>query len=288
MFCSMLKKSIKTRDIPVIFISVLNTPQDRIRGYQAGAVDFIVKPFEEEELILRINTHLKMYKKQQELEIYNKKMNKIINDQIHKMYEAHKNILNCMSILISKRNHEVSAHLDRIGKNSRILALGLQLSPIFRDQITNSFIDGIEIAAPLHDIGKITIDEFMFQTEDTADEKLEEMKMHIRIGAEILDEINTLSNNNDLLKMALDIVKYHHEKWDGSGYPAGLSGKDIPLSARIVAIVDAYDSYADSSSTDDKIYSHENSVELFMEDAGKFFDPEIISVFLKIQNKLIR
>lgn len=284
MFCSMLKKSVKTRDIPIIFISALNTTQDRIKCYQAGAVDFIEKPYDTEELMLRINTHLRMYKRQKELELYNKNMNKIINDQLYTIYEEQKQLLYSLSILSSKLCATIPAHMDRLGKNSRILALGLQLSPIFKDQVTNSFVDAIEIAAPLHDIGKIGISQDILSKENDLSEKENEiLKTHTTIGMSILGEIYSLSKKNELLKMAMDIARYHHENWDGSGYPEGLSGNDIPLSARIVSVVDAYDTYVI-----EKTCSQEQALMILQEGSGVVFDPEIITVFLKIQNQLIR
>lgn len=286
--CSMLKKSVKTREIPVILISVLNSSQERIKGYQAGAVDFIIKPFEEEELILRINTHLKMYKTRQELEVYNKKMNKIINDQIHKIYEEQKTLLYGMTRLASRRYGYAPNHMNNVGKNCRILALGLQLSQSFREQITNSFIDAIELAAPLHDIGKVSIgDHILLNTKGLSFEEKEQLKQHTSVGAEILEEMYSLNSNNDLLKMAIDIVKYHHEYWDGTGYPLGLKGNAIPLSARIVAIVHTYDSYINRTSSPTS-GSHEKSIDRINDAAGSLFDPEIVSVLNKIQNQLIK
>lgn len=287
-FCSMLKKSTKTRDIPVIFISVLNTEQDRMKGYQAGAVDFIVKPFEAEELILRINTHLKMYKTQQELEVYNKKMNKIINDQIRKIYDEQKNLLYGLAKLTSRRYPGKLKHMDQIGKNSRILTLGLQLSPQYHDQITNTFVDAIEIAAPIHDLGKIAIsDKVLFKQGELNEEECEILKTHTMIGAEILEEIYSLNDNNELLRMAMDVVKYHHENWDGTGYPNGLKGTNIPLSARIVGVIHSYNTFC-SASFSQEAYRHERSVEMMNEGAGSLYDPDIISVFNKIQNQLVR
>jgi len=287
-FCSMLKKSSKTRDIPVIFISALNSPEDRIKGYQTGAVDFIVKPFEAEELMLRINTHLRMYKIQQDLEVYNRKMNKIINEQIHKIYEEQKNLLYGLALLSSRSRKTTTEHIERIGKNSRILALGLQLSPNYGDQITNSFIDAIEIAAPLHDIGKTAISGKILNKQGNLDEEeTKELKRHTLIGAETLETIYSLGGNNELLKMAIDIVKCHHENWDGSGYPTGLVGTSIPLSARIVAIIDTYDLYVNEG-MDIQTYTHEQSVEFINSGIGTLYDPDILAVFNKIQYQLIR
>lgn len=288
MFCSILKKSVKTRDIPIIFISALNSPQDRIKGYQAGAVDFIMKPLEAEELILRINNQLKMHKTQQELEVYNKKLNKIINDQIRKIYDEQKNLIRGITKILVKRNSAKASHMERVGKNSRLLALSLQLSPKFRDQITNSFVDAIEVTAPLHDIGIIAIsDNLLSKQSELSEEEKDIIKSHADLGAEVLEEIYALNENNELLKMSIDIVKYHHENWDGTGYPRQLAGTDIPLSARIVAIVEDYDNLI-SESLRKKAFTHERSIEIINEKSGARYDPDMVAIFNKIQNQLMR
>lgn len=287
-FCSMLKKNAKTRGIPVIFISAMNSPEDKIKGFESGAVDFIAKPFEAEEVLLRIGIHLKMYKMQQELEIYNKKLNRIINEQIGRIYEEQKNIIYALVKLISRRNSFIGGHLDNVGKNSRLLAMSLQLSPKYNNQITNSFIEAIEITSQLYDIGKITIsDSVLLKRSELNTEEIELIETHPVVGAEILDEIFNMNKNNELLKMAIEIAKYHHENWDGSGYPEGLSGTEIPLPARIVSIIDIYDSLVFRKG--EKItFTHEESMKLINDGAGTLFDPDIIKVFNMIQNQLVK
>jgi putative two-component system response regulator len=287
-FCGMLKKSVKTREIPVIFISALNGPQDRIKGYQSGAVDYITKPFEAEELLLRVNNQLKVHKIQQELEAYNKKLNKIINDQIRKIYDEQKNLILGITKMLESRYKANVGHMERVGKNSRLLALSLQLTPKFRDLITNTFIDAIEVTAPLHDLGIMTISENLLHKPSALDdEEMEIIKAHANSGAEVIEEIYALNGNNDLLKMSIDIVKHHHENWDGTGYPDGLSGGSIPLCARIVAIIHEYDDLV-SETVRKQAVTHQRSIEIINEKAGAKFDPDIVSIFNKIQNQLVR
>jgi putative two-component system response regulator len=285
-FCSMLKKSASTRDIPVIFISALNSSEDKIKGFRAGAVDYIAKPFEVEEVTLRIDTHIKMYKMQQELEAYNKKLYKIINDQIRKIYEEQKSVIRALTLLEIKRDYSKAEHLDHIGKNSKILAMSLQLSPKFKNQITNSFIDAIELAAPLHDIGTIFDSDSQTFRQDIAIEADYDIdKMHTIDGANILEEIYSFNEQNEFLKMAIDIAKYHHEHWNGSGYPMGIKGTDIPLSARIVAIADAYDDLI-SDTNSEQILNPERIMEIMNSGANVLFDPDIVAIFNKIRHQL--
>ncbi len=281
-FCSMLKKNANTRDIPVIFISALDASEDKIKGFRAGAIDYISKPFEVEELTLRIDIHLKMYKMQQELEAYNKKLYKIINDQIQKIYEEQKNVMNALAMLIAKRDSSRYNHMQLVGKNSKLLAMSMQLTPKFHDRITNSFIEAIELAAPLHDIGKLAMAECLLK-EHLSEEERESLKAHTMIGADMLTEIYSSNEQNEFLKMAIDIAKYHHENWDGSGYPMGIAGVEIPLSARIVSIVNVYDILISDTLNP---CSHDKAVEKINAGTEILFDPEIVSIFNKIQYQL--
>lgn len=285
-FCALLKKNPNTRDIPIIFISALNQTEDKIRGFKLGAVDYIAKPFEVEEVTLRINTHLKIYKMQQELEIYNKKLYKIINDQIRKIYEEQKNILYALAKLSTARDGANGDHLDRVGKNSRLLAMSLQLTPGYKEEITNGFIDSIELAAPLHDIGKIAIsDSILLKRTDLSSDEMQIMRTHSELGANTLKEIYSYNQQNEFIKMAIDIAWYHHENWDGTGFPKGLVKSEIPLSARIVSIVDVFDILI-SERCYKPAFSHEDSLKIINESAGKKFDPDIVKIFNKIQNQL--
>jgi putative two-component system response regulator len=284
-FCNMLKTNANTRNIPVIFISALNSTEDKIKGFQLGAVDYIAKPFEIEEVTLRVNTHLKMHKMQKELEAYNKKLYKIINDQIKKIYDEQKNVIYALAKLLEKLDSFVPMHLDRIGLNSRILAMSLQLTPIFQDQITNSFIDAIELASLLHDIGKIELDKRILQKTELTQEEVEVLKTHTILGSKTLEEIFVFNKQNEFLKMAIDIAKYHHEYWNGEGFPFGIAGNNIPLSARIVSVVDNYDILI-CGRYNQISHSHEDSIRMINKGAGIQFDPNIVAVFNKIQHQL--
>jgi putative two-component system response regulator len=285
--CSMLKRNANTRDIPVIFITGMNSMEDKVKGFQLGAVDYIEKPFAIEEVTMRVNTHLKMYKMQQELEAYNKKLYKIINDQIGKIYEGHKNVVEAMVKLYTLSDHAVEEHMERVGENCRILALSLQLSSQFAEQITNSFIDGIEKAALIHDIGLIAIGNRIVDLPQALMTKEEESlyRSHTTIGAKVLNEVYELNPDNEYIRMAVNIAKHHHEQWDGNGFPTGIAGKEIPICARIVAIVENYDSLLQGWGLE-RPYTPAESMEVIKKNAGILYDPEIVAIFYKVQNQL--
>ena len=171
-FCAMLKADVKTRDIPIIFISALDSVEDKIKGFKLGAVDYIAKPFEKEEVTLRLNTHLKIYKLQQEMEAYNRKLHQVVNEQLTRGAEEQKNILNTIADMLDMQSDIYERGTDRISTNCRMLAISLQFSPRFDKLISSAFIDEIESASKLYDIGMLSVSEEITnkKTELTADE----------------------------------------------------------------------------------------------------------------------
>ncbi len=285
-FCELLKKDVKTREIPIIFISAMNDKEDKIKGFKLGAVDFIEKPFELEEVTLRINNHLRIYRMQQELEGYNQKLHKMVNDQIKKIAEEEKHFIFSLAKLSESKEDPAGKHIKNVARNCKLLAMSLQLCPRFEKEISNHFIETIEIAAPLHDMGKLSVrDNILLKPGKLNNDELEAVKTHTTIGADMLTELYEVNEHNEFLKMAIDIARAHHERWDGLGYPDRLSGNEIPLAARIMAVVDVYDALT-SKRCYKEPFSHEESTAIINAESGRSFDPEIIAVFNKIQNKL--
>ena len=220
--------------------------------------------------------------------MYNKRLYKMVNEQIKKITEEEKNFIYALAMLSESKEDPSGAHIRNVGRNCKLLAQSLQFSPKFEKEITNSFISTIEIAAPLHDIGKISIsDTILLKPGMLTEEEMKIVKKHAETGAKTLTELYNMNEHNEFLEMAIDIAHYHHEKWNGKGYPEGLSGKDIPLAARIMAVVDVYDALT-SERCYKTAYSHEKSMEIINEEAGKSFDADIIEVFNKIQKQLKR
>lgn len=283
-FCEMLKQDTTLCDIPIIFISALNTTEDKVKGFKLGAVDFISKPFELEEITMRINTHLKIFQMQNELKIHNKRLFKMFNDQIKQVTEEQKHLIYALTKLLESRMEKQGTHIDNVGRLSKLMAMSLQFSSKFEKQVTASFLDNIIMVAPLHDVGMVKIRESIILKEGRlTKEEQEIMQEHTKIGAECLQVLYEI-NRNESMEMAVDIAKYHHEKWDGTGYPEGLKGEEIPLAARIVAVVDVYDALT-SIKGYRKAYTHEEAIEIMKEETGKSFDPDIMEVFFKIHNQ---
>lgn len=286
-FCSMLKKNPYTRNIPLIFISAMDQAADLSKGFEMGAVDYIPKPFEKTEVRMRISTHLKLYTLQKDLEDNNRRLSMIVTRQMEKMRLEQRNIMYALAKLVESRESESGTHYKNIAYNSRLLAQGMQMSTVFEKDVTDNFIETIESAAGLHDIGKIKIpDSILLKKDILTEEERKIMSTHAELGAKTLMEIYEGVERNDFINMAIDIAYYHHENWDGTGYPKGLKGQEIPLAARIVKVVDVFDALIG-----ERVYksalSLEESLENMEEGAGKYFDPDIIQVFMKIYRNFI-
>ena len=281
-FCSMLKNDPYTKDIPVIFISAMDTASDLSKGFELGAVDYIPKPFEKTEVEMRISTHLKIYNMQRDLEENNKQLNLVVARQMEKLRIEQKNIMTALARLVESRENVSGSHYKNILYNSRILAEGMQLSPMFEDDVTDDFIDTIESSAGLHDIGKLMIpDRILLKNAPLDEEERRIMCAHAELGAKTLNDIYEGVEKNDFVEMAIDIAWYHHECWDGSGYPKGLKGKEIPLSARIVKVVDVFDAMI-SERRYKKPIPLDQTLAYMLEKSGTDFDPDIIRVFMRI------
>lgn len=281
-FCSMLKNDPYTKDIPVIFISAMDTASDLSKGFELGAVDYIPKPFEKTEVEMRISTHLKIYNMQRDLEENNKQLNLVVARQMEKLRIEQKNIMTALARLVESKENVSGSHYKNILYNSRILAEGMQLSSMFEDEVTDDFIDTIESSAGLHDIGKLMIpDQILLKNAPLNEEERKVMCTHAELGAKTLNDIYEGVEKNDFIEMAIDIAWYHHECWDGSGYPKGLKGKEIPLSARIVKVVDVFDAMI-SERRYKKPIPLDQTLAYMQEKSGTIFDPDIIRVFMRI------
>ncbi|MCI9082068.1 MAG: response regulator [Lachnospiraceae bacterium] len=285
-FCERLKDSPVTRDIPVIFISAADSSEDKVRGFKLGAVDYIGKPFEVTEVTMRVRNHLKIYEMQQELEMSNRRLHSVISSQARRIEDEQKNILYALAALTEEKDAETDNHMENVAYNCRTLAQGLQFSPEFDEEISESFIDNIEVASRLHDIGKIQVpDDPLMKPLAFRIEDLLNSRNHALQGAQILERVYQNTPNNSFLPMAIEIARFHHARWDGSGYPQGVSGKDIPLSARITMVADLYDTLIGDGGRENGCDEQE-SLRIIEEKSNVFFDPEIVKVFLKIKRQL--
>lgn len=185
--------------------------------------------------------------------------------------------------LAESRDDQTGAHIERVAIFCKLLANKLRNNPKYQAYIDDDYVDKLSKASPLHDIGKVGIpDSILLKPDKLSAAEFEIMKTHTTIGANTLSEVKKKYPDNKMLELGIHITHFHHEKWDGSGYPKGLAGAEIPLSARIMALADAYDALR-SKRVYKEAYSHETSLEIIKQGKGTFFDPDIVDAFLEIE-----
>lgn len=288
--CERLKANSTLSSIPVVFISALSDPAEKVKGFKVGGVDYITKPFQIEEVLARVHTHLKLRECQQELEQHNTHLEELVQNQVQeilavnkKLQDAQMAIIVAMSKVAEARDDNTGKHIERVQHYCRALALQLRKIPEYGTIINDEYIDNLYCAAPLHDIGKVaTPDAILLKPGPLDQQEFEIMKLHTAQGAHTLQSVCDRYPENTFIRMGRVIARSHHERWDGSGYPDGLSGENIPLAARILALADVYDALR-SKRCYKKEFSRENSREIIAEVVGEQFDPTLGALFLRIE-----
>lgn len=280
--CRILKQKEETKNIPIVFISAFDNPEDIVEGYRLGGEDYITKPFIPEVVQARVGVHLRLYEASQELKEMNRRLQVSVNEQLKQMELEKKNILYALANIAAQNADYEEKHMERLKRNCRILAQGMQLSPLFEDRISDTYIDAIELAAPLCDIGNIGIPhEILSKGADLTEEEDAVMQNHAKIGAKLLNDLYVNSDYNDFISTTIDIVRYHHENWDGSGYPDGLKGEEIPLAAQIVSVIEMY-----CTLTGKESHSREEALEIMSKEAGLKFNTNVYEICCKISRQL--
>ena len=257
--CQKLKMNPKTQKIPVIFVTAKSEIEDETKGLELGAVDYITKPVSPPIVMARVHTQLALYDQSRELE-------RKVRQRTEELNETRLEIIRRLGRAAEYRDNETGMHVIRMSHYSRLIAEAMSANEEWVELIFNS--------APMHDIGKIGIpDAILLKPDKLNDGEWDIMKKHPEFGEKIIGD-----HPSDLLKMAKEIALRHHEKWDGSGYPTGLKGEKIPLSARIVALADVFDAL-----TTERPYKPawpvEKAVHFIDENSGTHFDPDLIPLF---------
>ncbi len=280
--CERLKVDRALKDIPVIFLSDQNENPDRGKYFRAGGADFLMKPFQREEVATRIDNQLKMRRLQIELEQQDLRLLRLIQPQIKEVADLHMATIFALAKLVDGRENP-GRHLERVQIYSRALALKLREKPAYRSQVEADFIEHLYQASPLHDIGKVAIpDTVLLKPDQLTPEEFKVMTSHTILGAQALRTIHEQYPQNVFINMGIEITRSHHERWDGRGYPEGLKGEAIPLSARILAVADIYDVLR-SKRCYKQALSHENSCQTIKAESGKAFDPAVVEAFARLE-----
>ena len=256
--CQKLKANPATAKIPVIFVTAKTEVADEQRGFELGAVDYIAKPVSPPLVLARVRTHLALYDQNRELE-------RKVRERTEELVATRMEIIRRLGRAAEYKDNETGLHVIRMSHYARLIAEALSDDEAWVELVFN--------AAPMHDIGKIGIpDSILLKKGKLNDDEWHLMRQHPSYGAEIIGE-----HNSPLMNMALAIALSHHERWDGSGYPNGLKGEEIPLAGRIIAIADVFDALT-TERPYKQAWSVEDAVKLIDEGAGTHFDPQLVPI----------
>ncbi len=266
--CQRLKRNSATHGIPIIFVTAMNEMEDEKRGLEMGAVDYITKPISPAIVLARVRTHLALYDQTRELE-------RLVALRTAELEKTRSQIIRRLGRAAEFKDNETGNHVIRMSHYARLTAQAAGLSA--KD------VETLFLAAPMHDVGKIGIPDNILLKPGKLDEaEWAVMREHPAMGAEIIGD-----HKDDLLQAAHSVALTHHEKWDGSGYPRGLQGEDIPIFGRIVAIADVFDALT-SERPYKKAWTVEAALAMIDEGAGAHFDPGLMVPFRQALPEMLK
>ena len=267
-----LKSNERHSNIPVIYLTGLADSTDEAYGIELGAVDFITKPFSEPVLLNRIKHHLHV--------------DDLIRERTHQLEQLKNSIVFTLAEIVESRDLNTGGHIDRTTIYMKVLINAMLERGVYADQMAKWDIESVVSSARLHDLGKVSIpDSILNKPGLLTPEEFKIMKSHCVEGVRLIDHTASRSGDAEFLNNAKLFAGYHHERWDGKGYPFGISGTDIPLHGRLMAIIDVYDALM-SERPYKKPHTHEDAVRIIMMDSGTHFDPSIAGVFVEVKDYL--
>ncbi len=280
--CRRLKADPATEHIPVIFVTAKAETEDEMKGLELGGVDYITKPINPPIVRARVANHIELKKAREALQEQNRTLEEKVKERTQEVTRTQDVTIQSMATLAEYRDPETGGHIRRTQHYIGTLAETLRDHPDFRDLLAPYTIEMLARSAPLHDIGKVGVPDYiLLKPGKLTAEEFEEMKKHPKYGRDALSVSSETMGDNSFLGFGMEIAYTHHEKWDGSGYPQGLSGRDIPLSGRLMALVDVYDALI-SKRVYKPPFSHTKAVSIIEEGKGSHFDPDVVEGFQKI------
>ncbi|MDQ7822310.1 MAG: two-component system response regulator [Candidatus Eremiobacteraeota bacterium] len=276
--CEKLKAAHRTRLVPVIFLTAMTEAQDEKKGLDLGAVDYITKPFNPGLVKARVRNHL-------ELKRYRDHLEDLVAERTKEITLMQEVIIESLAGLAEYRDPETGGHIRRTKNYVLLLAKHLMEHNKYLDVLNRETVELLYMSAPLHDIGKVGVpDSILMKPGKLTDEEFAEMKKHTIYGRDAIMTALKRLGENSFLRFAREIAESHQEKWDGSGYPNGLKGEDIPVSGRLMAIADVYDALI-SKRVYKMPFTHSKAVGIIREGRGTHFDPGMVDAFLELQEE---
>lgn len=263
-----------TKKIPVIFLTSQESLDSERMGFRLGAKDFIKKPFDNEIMLARIHSQLELY-------IYRTQLEDVIDDKTAQIADLQHLLTVSWAEMIESRDGTTGSHVRNTTGYYEILIHALAGIPQFSSEFNEASMGDMLRASTLHDIGKIGISDVILKKPGPLEkEEFKQMQTHSQIGADMIEKIVAETTFDNFLNYAKEMAWFHHERWDGTGYPCGLKGEIIPAYVRALSIVDVYDALT-SVRPYKRAFTHEEAVAIIQNDSGKFFDPQIFSIFME-------
>jgi putative two-component system response regulator len=280
-----LKKLDDTSEVPVIFLTSLSDPGCELEGLNLGAVDYVTKPFSPPILVQRIENHLLMASQKKELKRYNQSLREMVDEQTGKIKSLQNAVLSIVSEVVEFRDDMSGGHIDRVARYLRAMIGAMIKQGVYPDDTASWDVETLIPAAQMHDVGKICVSETILKKSGrlTPDE-FEEIKKHPAMGLMIIDKARQIIGQHTFLSYASIFADTHHERWDGTGYPEGLKGQDIPLPGRLLAIADVYDTLISLRPYKQPLSPAEAAAEI-IKGSGSVFDPALVEVFKTITDE---
>jgi putative two-component system response regulator len=275
-----LKGNPRTADIPVIFLTSKTDTVSELEGFSLGAVDYISKPFSPQLLLKRVEVHLLLESQKSELKNLNENLQQLVDEKTEEVLELQNAVLITVANLVECRDDVTGGHVERTEQVLRILVEEMAKQEIYRDILDTWDIKLFLQSSKLHDVGKIAIkDEILLKPGPLTKEEFEEMKKHTIFGETVIEKIQQNARESIFLTHAKIMAGTHHEKWDGSGYPRGIAGSNIPLQGRLMAFADVYDALI-SDRPYKKAFPPEQAAGIIIGGCGTQFDPSLKDVFV--------
>ena len=290
-----LKAGEKSKEVPVIFLTSKNDAESELEGFNLGAVDYITKPFSAPLLLKRIENQLLIIKQKKDLldnqkmlQDYAENLEEMVREKTAQVVTLQNAVIATVADLVEFRDGLTGGHISRTGFYLKTLVNKMIETGCYSDEVTSWNMDFFIPSAQLHDVGKIAITDLILNKPGKlTPEEFEIMKTHVTVGVDAIEKIMNNANEHEFLQHALYIVGTHHEKWNGTGYPIGLKGRDIPLEGRLMAIADVYDALI-TVRPYKKAFSHEEACKIIEDGAGSHFDGDLVEVFRSVQGDFER
>jgi len=271
------------KKVATLILTNYDEIDNEMRGLELGALDYIRKPLNLRSLRKRIELHSNLANARKELEQHNYLLEKAVQERTHELNQTRDVAIHALVSLLEVRNIESCNHTRRTQWMMKALCDHLRTKEQYKAILTEAYIDELFSTAPLHDLGKVGIpDCILLKPGKLTYEEFEVMKKHVNFGVEALRSKESGGGSLSFIRTAMEIAATHHEKFNGTGYPNNLTGKDIPLSGRLMAIIDVYDALV-SERVYKAAYTHEEALSMIAQEKGKHFDPEIVDAFFEIQ-----